>query len=457
MQMSNIRVTAWISGCFCLILLTVSVFLWLSPPHTNPANRPTLSTNNSLTDSPNTTVQPQAAVTTPQTTVTLTTPAVPPAAYPLGSIGEACEVSEYPSNVEFLDLNTETFLSLPNSPFDSDGNWKQLLQPKCWTALENHMKPINPYLWGKKEHTLEKHHVIALVLVDNPLTFERVLTDPVEDFARLQEALARPECRPKNDTPTNWNLNETCHGDAIFNYAMFSRFCYGEGIFNRPSPYWDEPYSTPITPKQDGGRWIENLENAWVFQKCEELDQNLNLRLPVHTELWQQIQALQISDENNRWGPKTVNAKLIELAARLGNVPAGLTYPFDHGDSGSQPYNEEGYKYGPLAEWFTTVFEPAELFIKQPPSVDRLRQLIPMFGKNIKLKGVLINFDHEALAKYLCAPPYYTPPSDEETAPEPSSCRAILTDLRQEFHNDTQTLKLIATFEEIAMRLDVYE
>ena len=463
---TNLRITVWLSSCACLVLLTLGVFWWLSLPRSSAADLPTLATNPTLSALLYSTAQTTAVVNRPRSVTTsktavansqpapLSNPPLPPVPYPLGSIGEACEVNTYPP---ITLINQETALNFKNSPFDSTGEWKLLKEPKCRTALEKHMNSINPYLWGKKAHTLERHHIIALVIVDNPLTFERIFTDPAGDFARLQETLARPECHPENDTQTNWNLNKPCHGDAIFNHALFSRFCNDHGVTHRPRPTWDE--DRPTTPEQDRSMWIESLEDTWVLEKCKGVDQqNLNLRLPVHTELRQQIQKLQISDENSFWGTrKTLDATLIDLAARLGDDAAGLTYPFFLNGDYDQPYSEEGYKYGLLAEWFTTVFEPAELFTKHPPSADRLRQLVTLFGKNIKVKGKLIRFNHEVLVQHLCTPPYYTPPSvDEDPTPEPPSCREIVYELRQETLSPAM-LDAINTFEDVAVHLDVYE
>ena len=78
------------------------------------------------------------------------------------------------------------------------------------------------------------------------------------------------------------------------------RFCYADftdsGVTNRPRQYYskkDHP-----TPEQDRSMWIQLFESGWVRNiKCASLDPNLDLQLPVHTELRQQIQALQVVDK----------------------------------------------------------------------------------------------------------------------------------------------------------------
>ena len=238
----------------------------------------------------------------------------------------------------------------------------------------------------------------------------------------------------------------------MLNYAMVTRFCYNFGILTRPKQYYSKEDNP--TPEQDRRMWIQHLEGGWVRRKCQSLDPNLKLRLPVHTELRQQIQALQIGDKN-----KSANATLIELAARLGDEAAGLAHPVDIERIRGKPQcDEEGYQYGPLAEWFTTdSSDPTNLFSKLTPSVDRFRHLAPLFGKNIKAKGKVINFDHQALARHLCTTPYHIPPSvDEALTSEPPSCREIVTELRQEELSPSM-LEAITTFEDVAIRLDVYE
>ncbi|MYK44518.1 MAG: hypothetical protein F4039_10615 [Gammaproteobacteria bacterium] len=467
----NIRITAWLSACFCLILLTLGAFLWLSTSRAITTKPPPLSTNTNQNTSPNSTVQLADVLSTHTTdaeptkigvkrqTVTLTIPPLPPVDYLLGSIGEACAVNEYPSRVEYHEQYQEHKGNLANSPFDSDGEWKSFKDEKCRAALETKTNSINPYLWGRESDTHGNRSALALVTIDNPLTFERIFSDPAGDFARVQEALVNPECQLSQDTATNWELKESCHADAFLNYALIRRFCNTKdphfGVTRRDREYYrkaDNP-----TPEQDRIMWIQALEDAWVMRKCDSLDLNLDLQLPEHTELRQQIEKFQVYEKNENRRKQTLNGTLIELAARLGDEAAGLTYPVKN-DRHRPPYDEEGYKYGPLAQWFTTdLSDPTNLFSKLAPSVDRFRHLVPLFGKNIKTNGKVINFDHQVLAQHLCTPPYHIPPSDDETpTPEPSNCREIINKLRQE-ESSPSILEAITTFEDVAIRIDVYE
>ena len=232
-------------------------------------------------------VATQTAVTNSQPPP-LSIPPLPPVDYPLGTIGEACDVNEYPPRIGFFDLDNETILSLENSPFTSTGDYlKSFQKEKCRTALERHINQTNPYLWGREDNTHGVYSAPALITMDNPLTFERIFTDPAGDFARVQEALARPECQLNPNTKSNWQLNESCHADAIHNYALIMRVCFGDGIYNRPNQWYfkeDNP-----TPEQDRSMWIGTLQDFWVRAiKCASLDRNLDLQLPVHTDLRQE-------------------------------------------------------------------------------------------------------------------------------------------------------------------------
>ncbi|MDE0094731.1 MAG: hypothetical protein OXO49_09560 [Gammaproteobacteria bacterium] len=436
--MKTTSLPLWLgAGGLGFIGLTIGVFLWLSPPRSIPPDPPAIPTTTNLIASPT----PTAPTVVDSPPVTLTSPTLPPIDYPPGSVGHACGVNEFPPHHWYSDLDSDTSYSLENDPFDSNGDWK-VLEGECQVALDNQLNATNPYLWFDNT----KNRQFAFIVTDKPLTFARLFADPVGDLARVQDALARPECQLGENAESHWQLHDTCHADALLNYALITRFCYNEGVRNRTRQY----YWNNETPEQDRSMWIQDLESAWVRRKCKTLDPTLNLQSEVHTELRAQLRTLYPA------APKRdLDGILIELAARLGDDAAALTKtvfrPYD------KIYSDEGYKYGPLAGWFTNLFEPARLFTKLSPSVERLRQLVPLFGKNIGDDGgKFIQFDHEALVQHLCTPPYYNTLSDSLIAPDPPSCREIINELRQEALH-LPMLEAIATFEDVAMRLEVYE
>ena len=426
--------TLWLSASgLGLIGLAIGVFFWLITPQSIPPELPDISPTNPV---------PTLAVTvSPSPPTELISPPLPPVEYVPGSIGHDCGVNEFPPFHWYLDLDSETRLNLEDSPYDSNGDW-QVLEGECKAALERHLYETNPYLW----FDATKNRQFAFINIDNPLTFERLFTDPTGDLLRVQVALARPECQLGENAESEWQLHETCHADALLNFALITRYCYNEGVRNRERKYyWEE--NNP-TPKQDRSMWIQSLESGWLEEKCASLDPILDLQSEVHTALRAQLRALYPTSPM-----RDLDGILIELAARLGDDAAALTRtvirPYDI------IYSDEGYKYGPLAGWFTNLFEPAKLFTKHPPSVDRLRRLVLLFGKNLGAAGgKFIQFDYEALAQHLCAPPYYTSVYDKD--PDPPSCREVINELRQE-ELHTPMLEAIATFEDVAMRLEVFE
>ncbi|MDE0644820.1 MAG: hypothetical protein OXH84_01085 [Gammaproteobacteria bacterium] len=423
--------TLWLgAGGLGLLALGVGVFLWLGTPRTIPPELPDIPPTN-LSTSP---VPTPAATVSRSPPTELVVPRLDPVDYPPGSVGHACEVNEFPPRAGYWFLEPEQRLRR--------GEKNPLLalrNEECKSALERHIYATNPYRWLDAKNNRQ----FAFIVTDNPLTFERLFTDPVGDLLRVQEALARPECHPGDDPKSNWKLNETCHADALLNYALITRFCYNEGVSNRTRKmYWEE--NNP-TPAQDRQMWIQDLEDDWVKEKCESLDPTLNLLSEVHTKLRAQLRALYPDSPM-----LDLEGILIELAARLGDDAAALTRPVITSD---RIYLGEGYKYGPLAEWFTDLFIPAQLFTKHPPSVDRLRELVLLFAENIGASGgKLIKFDHEALVQHLCTPPY-----KGKTDTDPASCRTVVNELRLQVANNPIMLEVIATFEDVAKRLDVYE
>ena len=427
--------TLWLSASgLGLIGLVIGVFLWLNTRQSIPSELPEIPTTTNLSGSP---VPTSPATIPPSPPTVVSNPRLPPIDYPPGSIGYACDVNEFPPSVGYWFLEPEQRLQL--------GGKNPLLairNEECSSAVERHLYATNPYLWFDETNNRQ----FAFINIDNPLTFERLFTDPTGDLLRVQGALARRECQLGENAESEWQLHDTCDADALLNFALITRFCFNEGTRNRNTQmYWEEDNPTP---EQDRGMWIQDLEEDWVREKCASLDPILDLQSAVHTELRAQLRTLYPT------APKRdLDGILIELAARLGDDAAALTRtvirPYDI------IYSDEGYKYGPLAGWFTNLFEPAKLFTKHPPSVDRLRRLVLLFGKNLGAAGgKFIQFDYEALAQHLCAPPYYTSVYDKD--PDPPSCREVINELRQE-ELHTPMLEAIATFEDVAMRLEVFE
>ena len=319
-------------------------------------------------------------------------PQLPFLDFPPGSVEEACGLNEY----EPYDLNLHT--PWPKSPFNADGELLALDSEECWTALEHSINAINPYLF----RVSSEYGQFPFIELENPLTFERIFADPVGDFRRVLEALSRSECLLNREDEPNWDLKETCHADALLNYATFNRFCYFSPITSRKRTYSSGPDT--LTPEQDRFRWKRYLERAWVDMKCEEFDSELKLTADQYPELSELLLSL-----GSQAHGAFVLTELIELAARLGDDAAGLTqvptfisvtvYPED-GYKG-------GYKYGPFKELLTST-PWKELQRKKPPSTERFLQVFTMLER--VENETSIKFDWEQVVRRLCTPPYNDPP-----------------------------------------------
>ena len=468
------KTTIWLSVGLSLLGVVV-IFLFLYTPRSSTEEKPAVRTTKTIiaTSSPgidNSSVQQE--VVDRQKLMVDDLPKLPPLDYPPGSIGDACGVNDFPNrewSIELLkwsesqtieDFFRKFGFTSRFSPRDRSTHWSPLENEisknalendKCRIALEQQVKQINPYLWGRENDESFEDRAISFVVIDNPMTFERIFKDPKSDLARVQEALARPECQLGENGEKNWNLNKTCHADAIHNTALVMYFCYYEGD-RAHDEYW-----TPVpqdSPQRDHTMWIHALEYHWVKEKCESLDPKPDPRSPIYTELYQQIG--QLIDHNQETGFYDADVELLKLAARLGDQAAGLT--------------RIGSSEGRFAGWFNhSWFDPANLFTKHPPSIKRLGQFISLFAAKTTKEGKPFVVDHEALVRHLCTPPYsynedrepplapfrQTPPI--EPRPEPPSCREIVAELRQELHDNQTYLGYIDTFEDVAIRLDVYE
>ena len=365
-----------------------------------------------------------------------------------GSIEEACGLNDF----------------MPYHSYDPDDkfDWLSALESSaCWTALDEHISTINPYLWGETN----TDHPLAFLVLENPLTFGRIFADPAGDLARVQDALSRSECLLNHGSETNLELKENCHADALLNYALVNRFCFDEGVSNRNRTfYWEEDNPTP---EQDRFMWKQELEDKWVRMKCKDLDSTLALTSHhPHPELYDLLKSLQ--DPNSKFGRRGVadgelDDLLIELAARLGDDTAGLTQPFI-----TQSSSEEGYKFGRFS-WLLTSDEWYEFATKKEPSTDRFErvfELLAMVGARRPDPRDEIEFDWEFVARHLCEPPYApiyerrTNSSGESKFVEKDdypSCQEIVHELRQQDIKFAPLLQVMDKFEQVALELDVYE
>ena len=387
-------------------------------------------------------------------------PQLPILDFPPGSVEEACGLNEFPPH-----WATDENLEGDNPP-------DILSSSACRAALESYLSVMNPYLflWGEKRY---HNRPAAFVVLENPLTFKRIFTDPAGDLARVQDALSRPECLLESGEK-NWELQESCHADAFLNYALVNRFCFDEGVSDRERMYyWEEDNPTP---EQDRFMWKQELEDDWVRTKCEELNPTLKL-----TEYHRELYALVMSFSGQEKQPifkKWPDELLIELAARLGDDAAGLTQSYINVFSSerhlitlddpdvvlvsSRGYREEGYKYGRFAELLTSV-EWRGFAQKRQPTVDRFQRAFHMLARLDSRKPDPrdeFEFDWQWVARHLCEPPYDESElyyHEDEEIPELRSCQEIVHEIRQSGTTFRPLLDVLDKFEQVALELEVYE
>lgn len=373
-----------------------------------------------------------------------------------GSIEEDCGLNEFPPH-----WATDANLRIWEHP-------QAIESTVCWTALEDHMHAMNPYLWGTTDNRIRP---FAVVVLENPLTFERIFADPTGDFTRMQEALSRPECLLEPNQK-NWDLKKLCHADAFLNYALINRFCFDEGISTRSRTYYwgkDNP-----TPEQDRFMWRQDLEDDWVGAKCEELNPTLELTIDEHPVLYELVMSLREEDSRN----KTSHTLLIELAARLGDDAAGLTE--ETVARRNHYYGGNGKKYGRFS-WLLSSDDWREFANnKEPPSAARFLRMFNMLAQASGRRADPrdgIQLDWKIVAQRLCTPPYYTNKSwhdalikdlesDERYAAEllafrekhdnPKSCLEVVHEIRQSDLKFRPLLDALDKFEQVALELGVY-
>ena len=263
-----------------------------------------------------------------------------------------------------------------------------------------------------------------------------------------------PECILKHNSESNWELTESCHADSIMNYALINRYCFHNGVSQRPlTYYWDR---ANFTSEQDRFMWKQALEGAWIEKKCAELAPDLQLTTKLNPDLIKLLVSI-----DNPMRLKGTVATLIELAARLGDKAAGLTQGYFI-PSSSIVYLEHGSGFGRLKGTFSSR-SWKELQSKKSPSVERFLQTFQLLA-DIRQTQTELNWD--LLVQHLCKPPYEEPNrtfhrlselEDQEESDEPRSCRTVVNELYFEELISGPVLEVVDQFERTALDLELYD
>lgn len=445
------RIPRWLWGSVVGIgLIAVSVALFYLLNLNSSVAPPSQEINFSIETNPeDSTVQTSIA----EPVVAIDTDSTPKLRLPIRSVEEACGIHEFPAYKD--DSEESNKEALLKRAFESE---------ECKEALAAHVGAMNPYLWGRSSVHLRQ---FAFVMIENPLTFDRIFTDPSGDFARVQFTLSRPECLLENGTATDYELKESCNAEALLNYALLNEYCFYGTRRNRVY------HTKDPTPEDARLMWKQELESLWIRTKCKEFDSDLKLTEDKHPDLSKLLSTLANSNSLSLHLFKLTRKRLlgeplpeilprrflistlIEMAARLGDDAAGLT--------NAGPLTEDGLSLGRFQELESNLTWQ-ELRWKREPSQDRLLQTFKFLPT---LASMDIEFDWEWLVRHLCEPPYpygeqggpLTPggyAKRQEASSDPRSCRAVINDMYIDGNLSDSVLEVIAQFERTAMELDLY-
>ncbi len=330
------------------------------------------------------------------------------------------------------------------------------ISEECLSAFGEYMK--------REPRVLGRNNILQLVLVDDPMTHERIFRDPHGDREKVLEALSRPECQfADGELTPRWNLKETCHADAFANYVNFLRVCRYSGYLGR----WNNIHEMDRelfgnSPEPGRILWYDleeedrvsllkkHLEYSWMFAQCERSDLP-NLRFEPDAgdqDLYQKLSVIgeRINKPNRySWGDEGLaELYLLGIAAYLGDEWAiheyTGSYPFfrldswDHYVQAHHPWHAET--------------EHLKEFQSKPLSV---QQVIDAVDLVFALEDDEVNFDWKYLVDALCR---YTP---EETGTS-TNCQAVIEQLDQTLDPviHQRYFSVLAKFRSVALELDVY-
>ena len=334
-----------------------------------------------------------------------------------GDMWEICGIGEFPSEIE----NAKKFV------FDREF----AVSDECKTALETHVSSINPF----KEHHLSSFgtgYEFSLFVLENPMTYARIFSDPAGDLERVINALSRSECRLEQERK-NWNLKESCNADAFTNYAVFYRVCHGVRgtsqaryyFYNQQEALTKHTSDTNVTVEI----WKGFLERVWIDNMCSTFDSELELSTTNLPQVFEQLVSYNIVNHPNAResrerlrsnSPQEAAARdaddlyvsLLTLGARLGDEAAALTW--------------EGKNFGVFLNTFKNA-NWKSLRELENPSKDKISDVLSLA---VALKKDGVNFDWNWLVKSVCGS---SSPVESEQS---KSCRSLIDSVYVDFASD---------------------
>ncbi len=362
-------------------------------------------------------------------------------------VWEICGLLEFPTDSEAA----KTFVQ------------KFEISQECLSALEIHTLQANPFERNGLA-VVKNIPEFSLIVLDNPMTYERIFADPAEDLQRIFKALSQPDCEWEEFYGKK-GLKEVCHAEAFTNYATFYHACFdlaGERSKQAKTYFHLEHYyifeAQEPEPDKITDMWQGFLEYRWVEEKCKEFGSEVALNAENYPREFETLrrysesrvsgydyQLLLLERQKNPLYSLPFNEYdligiLLDFGAELGDEAAGLVY-LDRGVFANKLNN---------GKW-------TELKIARALSTERLRESL-WFALGLERRGVKLNWDW--LVSHICS----SQPAAEsdKSATEPENCRAAINDLytkRASSGQDREDPLLVALdrFQRIAIELDVYE
>lgn len=361
-----------------------------------------------------------------------------------GEVWEICGVAEYPTNTkEALQFIAELKLT-----------------KECKLALEDRVRSMNPFTQYKWLNNGTSSDEFYLIVLDNPMTFERVFSDPERDLAKVVDALINPACQLNDAWAVDWNLKDSCNAEAFTNYAVFYRICYQDfktmDSFRHPSTFDLVPEGSELINLM----WVDYLEHHWIKEQCDKYDSLMKLdteNYPIQFDLLQTLRDQQLSDEerqieenlralfNSDRNTEDIVEKtrlygaLLSLGARFGDEAATLTH------LGWRP--EIRYHQRWRSEWQTIRYS-------RVPTEERVQQALDLV-KTFEESDV--KFEWEWLVNHICSPGLLIQKSEDEPTTA-RSCRKVIESLYTKFaFAKDSRLEILEEFERVALDLDVYD
>jgi len=196
------------------------------------------------------------------------------------------------------------------------------------------------------------------------------------------------------------------------------------------------------SPEQNRYMWKQRLADAWLYEKCEQLDSQLEFTPEQYPILYETVMSFETTAERKdrilrKLHVKNVREHLIELAARLGDEAAGLTQGRQMDDY------EDGYQFGRLAQ-FLPSSEWEDFARKHEPSVENF---LPKFKILITIQNHTdYQLNWEFVARHLCKLRIEEGAYSAYDLERRRSCQSVITEIRQTLHSAVEAGQIDAVF-----------